>query len=1074
MPKETKTTADHQTDEKLQIYQLLVEMTNTGYVILDIEGKVLDSNQEYVRLTGYNQLSEILGHSVIEWTAPYEKEKNKLAIAECVSTGHIRNLEIDYIDLKGSITSVEINATTILRNGKPEIITLCRDISQRRQAKKAKDLLEERFRSLTENTGGMIWEIDSKGCFTYVSPKFQEFMGYTSQEIIGKTPVEIVVPEEQEITGIHLKTHIEKKVSFANRETTCVRKDGRKVILETNGVPFYDKAGVFCGYRGMNRDISKRKKAEAALIRSEKHFRAYFERSMVGMAETSPEKGWVEVNERLCEMLGYSKEELLCMTWEEFTYPEDLAADLAQFNRILAGEIDEYTMDKRFVNRNGQVIYANLALRCIRREDGTVDYFVALVEDISKRKQAEEELVKVNRQLEIAVSSANENAKRAEAASLSKSEFLANMSHEIRTPMNGVIGMTGILLDMPITPEQRRYAEIIRLSAESLLSLINDILDFSKIEARKLDLEMLDFDLRATFEDIAEMLAVKAQEKGLELICIVDSEVPTLVCGDPGRLRQIVTNLAGNAIKFTQKGEVAVRVHLVSENEYQVVIKVTITDTGIGIPKNRLGALFAPFGQVDASTTRKFGGTGLGLAISKQLAELLGGKIGVNSKEGLGSEFWFTAALKKQADEVPSIHESFANIHNLKILVVDDNSTNRLLLKQLLENWKCCVDEAEDGATALEKLQKAKNLGKPFQVALIDLLMPTMDGFQLGQKIKNDNEISQTALIAMTLLVKKNDATQYKQAGFSGNFSKPVRKKQLLECLKNACGRIGQPVFQKEPIKTKHAVPESVKKRVRILLAEDNPVNQQVATILLKKLGYHCDVVANGKEAVGALQGIPYDIVFMDCQMPEMDGFEATQTIRYPNSNVLNSNVSIIAMTANAMREDKERCLASGMNDYVAKPINPQSLSRILEKWVFQIKKYSFEPDKADTNLKVFDRNNVLDRLMNDESLMMDSIREFIDFFPQQIESIANLVSSKNCASIESLARSMKISTANVGAEVLRAIIFGIEQLASFEKIDDIPPALDEAREQLEVFKQATTSPLNVKQTDICSYRGYI
>jgi signal transduction histidine kinase/CheY-like chemotaxis protein len=572
----------------------------------------------------------------------------------------------------------------------------------------------------------------------------------------------------------------------------------------------------------------------------------------------------------------------------------------------------------RFANGTVEWLYGNAIPQ--REPDGSIIWH-GFITDITEQKHAEAAL--------------HQTRAEAEAANQAKSEFLANMSHEIRTPMNGVIGMTGLLLDSPLTAEQRQYAEIVRSSGEALLAIINEILDFSKIEAGKLDLETLDFDLRVSMEDTVEMLAIRAHEKGLELNCLIEPTVPCLLRGDPGRLRQVLVNLVGNAVKFTQRGEIVIRVMLLEETSDQATLSFRVSDTGIGIPEDRLGALFAPFVQVDSSTTRKYGGTGLGLAISRQLVELMDGQIGVESEPGQGSTFWFTVVLGKQAGPQTIPEEDGVDLEGLKVLVVDDNDTNRLLVTTLLHSWGCRFAEVAHADEATARLREAAQARDPFQVALLDMQMPEVDGAELGRRIKACPEISQTPLVMMTSVGQRGDAARFQEIGFAGYFTKPVRQSHLRTCLAMIRGRLGR---DREPaadrLITQHLIGEVHQHRSRILLAEDNAINQRVALAMLKKLGYRADVVANGLEAIAALQDIPYDLVLMDCQMPELDGYEATRRIRAPDSGVLQPTVPIVAMTANAMKGDREKCLEAGMDDYIAKPVQPGELRGALERWL--------------------------------------------------------------------------------------------------------------------------------------------
>jgi two-component system sensor histidine kinase/response regulator len=962
-----------------------------------------------------------------------------------------------------------------------------RNLLQTQAALKASDV---RFRGIFENAinGVAIHEIvlDENGApadyiFLEVNAAFETHTGLRIADVIGKRVTEV-------LPGIEKSRFID---IYGN------------VVLSGKGITFEQFSEQLGRYYNISafrvdqgrfatvfQDITKGKLAQVELQGSESRIRAITGSAQDAIVMMDPDRRVSYWNPAAERIFGYTSSEAIGQNLHELIAPQRFhpghAAAFPEFKRTGRGSAVGKTIELQALHKDGHEISVDLSLSAVQGQGGW--HAIGILRDMSERKRAEEILRETNRDLERATLHANEMAVQAELANAAKSEFLANMSHEIRTPMNGVIGMTGLLLDTELSSEQRRYAEIVRSSAESLLSLINDILDFSKIEARKMELEILDFDLRVTLEDTVEILANRAHSKGLEVICLIAPEVPSSLRGDPGRLRQVILNMAGNGIKFTHQGEVSLRVSLAAETVEKVQLRFEIADSGIGIPEIMIPLLFSPFTQVDGSTTRKFEGTGLGLAISKQLAELMGGQVGVTSKAGKGSTFWFTAAFEKMSPD-RTVPDDRGELKGLRVLIVDDNETNRLLLATLLKSWGCLFKEACDAEQALEALKRAAAGGHPFEITVIDMLMPGTDGEELGRVIKGSSAIRDTRLVMMTSLGERGQAKRLKAIGFCGYLTKPIRQSQVRECLALVMGRT--PKADTQPLKdiiTRHTVVESRKRRLRILVAEDNTTNQILALEILKRLGYRADVVANGKEAVSAVQAIPYDLVLMDCQMPEMDGFEATRKIREleAGSSKLEAgfpsafpHIPIIAMTAHALKGDRERCLEAGMSDYLSKPVKPNDLALMLERWLQETadiprtvhaageKRASARSDDhppgaecddfpgETTEAAIFDRDGFMNRVMNDAELAETITHAFLADMPTQIEKLAAAAADNDARQSEQHAHRIKGAAANLGAQALEQAAWAMEQAGTAGDVSKLQDLMPGVTRQFEILRAA-------------------
>ncbi len=718
------------------------------------------------------------------------------------------------------------------------------------------------------------------------------------------------------------------------------------------------------------------------------------------------------------------------------------------FAPAISGPIVDLAQTMKTVSRE-----RDFRLRCVKHgEDEIGDLIDGFNEMLGQIRERDQLLLRHKEGLEAEVERRTielvEAKEAAEVANRAKSQFLANMSHDIRTPMNGILGMTELLLQGDLPHEHRRCVEIVRRSGEGLLEIINDILDFSRIESGKIELDDIPFDVGDLVEDVVEILAERAQAKGLELISHVEPDIPSALRGDPGRLRQVLVNLAGNAVKFTDKGEVFVRLSLEAQDEDSVTLRFSVRDTGIGIPLEAQNRIFESFIQGDGSTTRKYGGTGLGLTISRQLVKMMGGEIDLTSAPGIGSEFYFTIRLFKAEESSLSPLIARSNLQGLRVLVVDDNDTNREILQKQLYAWGMESRGARGGEEALSLLVAAAEKKIPFDLAILDFNMPDIDGLMLARMIKSKEGLSDTRIILLSSIGIRGDGRKARETGISGYLTKPVRQSVLFHCIAMVAG--GPDPGVEGRMVTRYTVPG---KRGniggRILLVEDNPVNQEVTLGMLAALGCHAVAVGNGQEALDAIESERFDLVLMDCQMPVLDGYEATRILRAGEREHGGERLTVIALTANALPGDSDRCLAAGMDDYLSKPFTIQKLYDMLSKWTGEVRKSgedaavgtSMAPSvetkgrSGPINRAVLDGIRSLEGAGGGETLVRKILSLYLSDSPIHLEGILRASEKGDGESFRRAAHALKSSSANVGAADLSELCRKLEEMGRSEEL---------------------------------------
>ncbi len=1015
-------TALKESEEKLRS---IFENANDEIALLDSVGKIIDVNNKIKDIFGYER-EEVIGKNYydLDILFPEDVTISKKLLEETTIDSLPKITEFKANHKNGNTVYIDTNVNPIFKEGIIEnLVVIIRDITERKQAEKALQNSRELIDMALSGANLGLWDWNIETGHINFGERSVAFLGYVPEDLEPNVNalMKLLHPDDLEQVTQLLLQNIKGEIETVDSEYRVLTKSGEYIWIMLRGkVVERDSNGKALRFIGTYLDINDLKLSTEALRKSENMYRIIADNVNDSIWTLDMDLRFTYLSPSSEKLFGYSPEKYIGTHVEDRLTPESYAHASEIIGEELANDnkrdpVRSRTVEIEQYHEEGHTVWTEVTASFIRNHAGEPIGFVGITRDISERKQADEILIfskteteEANRQLLLAIEHANQMAEEAKRANNAKGEFLAKMSHEIRTPMNAIIGSTSLLLNTIHNKNERDYLYIIKTAGDNLLTIINDILDFSKIEAGAIELNEIDFNISKMVKDVIALFSENIRIKKLEIVYLINQNVPSLLQGDPGRLRQILINLIGNAVKFTEKGEIIVTVYLVKETDTNAIIRFEVKDNGIGISREQQRKLFKPFTQADTSITRKYGGTGLGLVISKNLAQLMEGDFGFKSKEKQGSTFWFTAVLKKQQKieqkRLP------ADIQDKRFLLVADIVSNMEILSSYLKSWDCRFTTTLDTKEAMDLLYKGIETGAPFQLVIIDCIKPAIEGERLGKRIKKDPKLKETSLVLLSSYGVRGDAARMSEIGFSAYLTKPVSRSQLYDCLVTVFSKLSEkPDHDKIPLITRYSLDDAKKRYLRILLVEDNVFNQKIAVGLLEN--YEIIIASNGIEALKALRQEQFDLVLMDIQMPEMDGLEATKLIRDSKSSVLDHNIPIIAMTAHAMEGDKEECLKAGMNDYISKPIDPEKLINAINKLIpSDIKTDSIKKEKSTAVelkdgpffLKMFGKKTELSKKIA-ESFLNES-----EGYSQYLEAIQKAIDARDSDQLKKNAHTLK------------------------------------------------------------------